>query len=145
MPQKKSRLNRILRSGPAAVAAALIALAAATVVLVHADEYLSGKVWAVPKVVDPGPLGGPPADAVVLIGNKGPMDMSKWKNGDDWIVKDGYVVGAKTSLVTKDDYGDCQLHVEWAEPAKVESEGQGRGNSGVYMMSRYEYPGPRFL
>ena len=73
-----------------------------------------------------------------MIGSKGLLDLSKWKNGADWIAKDGYVIGAKTSLVSKDDFGDCQLHVEWAEPAKIEGEGQGRGNSGVFMMSLYE-------
>ncbi len=140
MQPKKSRLDRILRRRPAALALALalVALLAATAVLVHAKEYLSGKVWAVPRVVDPGPPGGPPSDAVVLIGSKGLLDLSKWKNGADWIAKDGYVIGAKTSLVSKDDFGDCQLHVEWAEPAKIEGEGQGRGNSGVFMMSLYE-------
>ena len=64
MQPKKSRLDRILRRRPAALALALVALLAATAVLVHAKEYLSGKVWAVPRVVDPGPPGGPPSDAV---------------------------------------------------------------------------------
>ncbi len=139
MQQKNSRLVRVLWSRPAAVAATLVVLAAATIG-VHAAEYLSGLVWAVPAVVDPGPLGGPPSDAVVLIGGNGtPInDLSKWRNGDKWIVKDGYVIADKECLYTKDSFGDCQLHVEWAEPAKIEGEGQGRGNSGVFMMGLYE-------
>jgi hypothetical protein len=47
-------------------------------------------------------------------------------------------VNGTGSIRTKQAFGDCQLHVEWASPAKVEGEGQGRGNSGVYLQGRYE-------
>jgi len=40
--------------------------------------------------------------------------------------------------MTKREFGDCQLHIEWASPAKVKGEGQGRGNSGLYIQGRYE-------
>ncbi|MGB3617868.1 MAG: DUF1080 domain-containing protein, partial [Catalinimonas sp.] len=39
---------------------------------------------------------------------------------------------------TKEAFGDCQLHVEWRAPTVVKGEGQGRGNSGVFLMGRYE-------
>ena len=39
---------------------------------------------------------------------------------------------------TKEKFGDCQLHVEWAAPAKVEGDSQGRGNSGVFLMGLVE-------
>jgi hypothetical protein len=39
---------------------------------------------------------------------------------------------------TKQGFGDCQLHVEWAAPAVVVGESQGRGNSGVFLMGLYE-------
>jgi hypothetical protein len=39
---------------------------------------------------------------------------------------------------TKQAFGDCQLHVEWATPNPPHGEDQGRGNSGVYLMSKYE-------
>jgi hypothetical protein len=39
---------------------------------------------------------------------------------------------------TKRGFGDCQLHIEWRTPAEVKGEGQGRGNSGVFLMGRYE-------
>ena len=98
-------------------------------------EYKSGIVWPEPAVVTPGKDNGPPSDAVVLFDGK---DLSKWKDGDKWIIKDGYAVSAKSDLMTKDSYGDCQLHVEFATPAEVKGSGQGRGNSGVYLMNRYE-------
>ena len=39
---------------------------------------------------------------------------------------------------TKQAFGDCQLHIEWATPEEVVGESQGRGNSGVFLMSTYE-------
>ena len=40
--------------------------------------------------------------------------------------------------MTRDSFGDIQLHIEWRSPRKVEGEGQGRGNSGIYLMGLYE-------
>jgi hypothetical protein len=103
--------------------------------VVVCKEYLSGKEWPEPAVVDPGLVGGPPADAVVLFDGK---DMSQWNGGEKWIVQDGYAISHGTSITTKQNFGDCQLHVEWAAPEKVEGDGQGRGNSGVFMLNAYE-------
>jgi hypothetical protein len=97
--------------------------------------YESGIKWDEPKAVDPGPVGGPPADAVVLFDGK---DLSHWQDGDKWIIQDGYAVSAKAGITTKNTFGDCQLHVEWASPMPAKGSGQERGNSGVYMMGRYE-------
>ena len=93
-----------------------------------------------PKIIDAGPVGGPPADAIVLFDGK---DLSKWKGekGGEarWRVEDGVaIVNGTGSIATKEEFGDCQLHVEWATPAAVKGEGQGRGNSGVYLQGRYE-------
>ena len=95
---------------------------------------------AEPPVIDPGPVGGPPSDALVLFDGK---NLSQWK-GDHggeakWKVADGYVeVNGTGSIMTKEEFADVQLHVEWATPAEVKGEGQGRGNSGVYLQGRYE-------
>jgi hypothetical protein len=112
-----------------------VLLSALLPAVVWSAEYLSGKVWKEPKVVDPGPPGGPPSDAVVLFDGK---DMSKWNGGEKWIVKDGCAISHGSSITTKQSFGDCQLHLEWAAPEKVEGEGQGRGNSGVLLMNTYE-------
>lgn len=93
-----------------------------------------------PKVIDPGPAGGPPSDAIVLFDGK---DLSLW-NGEKgaearWKVADGVAtVNGTGSIFTKQQFGDVQLHVEWASPSEVQGEGQGRGNSGVYLQGRYE-------
>ncbi|HEX5791538.1 MAG TPA: family 16 glycoside hydrolase, partial [Luteolibacter sp.] len=54
----------------------------------------------------------------------------------DWVVRDGVMESTKGAgyVATKQAFGDCQLHVEWAAPTKIEGEGQGRGNSGVFLM-----------
>src|SRR5262249_54264478 len=100
-----------------------------------AKEYLSGKVWAEPRVVDPGPIGGPPADAIVLFDGR---DMSAWEGGDKWTVADGAATAKGGGVTTKQPFGSCQLHLEWAAPSEVSGTGQGRGNSGVYLQGLYE-------
>jgi hypothetical protein len=97
-------------------------------------EYQSGIKWAEPKVIDPGPAGGPASDAIVLFDGK---DLSQWED-NQWIVKDGCAIGHGGDMQTKQAFGDCQLHLEWATPEKVEGHGQGRGNSGVFLMENYE-------
>ena len=93
-----------------------------------------------PRIIDPGPVGGPPSDAIILFNGK---DLSEWasKNGGPakWEVKDGIMTVTRTGdIVSRQEFGDVQLHVEWATPAEVKGEGQGRGNSGVFLQSRYE-------
>jgi hypothetical protein len=101
----------------------------------EADEYLSGIEWATPAIVDPGPPGGPPSDAIVLFDG---TDLSKWNGAEQWTVQDGYFIAGPGTLISKDEFGDCQLHLEWASPEEIEGSGQGRGNSGVFMMNIYE-------
>jgi len=84
--------------------------------------------------------GKPPSDAIVLFDGK---DLSGWrtKEGDaKWKVENGYmeVVKKTGDIWTKEEFGDCQLHVEWASPAQTTGAEQGRGNSGVFLMKRYE-------
>jgi hypothetical protein len=100
-----------------------------------------------PPVVTPGSCstqdrpGQPPSDAVVLFDGK---DLSGWeslKGGPaPWKVDKGYFeVAPKTGDIrTKQSFGDCQLHVEWAAPTPPHGEDQDRGNSGIFLMSTYE-------
>jgi Domain of Unknown Function (DUF1080) len=114
---------------------------------------IPGQPWRVhdverpaPPLVSPGATASaPPSDAVVLFDGK---DLSKWAqrgpNGETvdakWPVREGYFeTGAKTgSMFTREGFGDMQLHVEWAAPPEVSGTSQGRGNSGVIIMGRYE-------
>jgi hypothetical protein len=97
--------------------------------------YESGIKWAEPKMVTPGVNGSAPSDAIVLFDG---TNLDKWVGGDKWAIKSGVGI-AKGLLTTKDAFGDCQLHLEFAEPAEVRGNGQGRGNNGIgFMGGRYE-------
>ncbi len=126
-------MPRVSRSAPLASLAVLAVLFGFR--FVSAAEYVSGKVWPEPKVVDPGSGGKPPSDAIVLFDGK---DLSQWVNGEKWIIEDGAATSHDSGIHTKWAFGSCQLHLEFATPAKVEGHGQGRGNSGVYFMNTYE-------
>ena len=106
------------------------------------DPKLSEYYEPVPPVITPGKSASDaPSDAIVLFDGK---DFSKWKadKGTDikWTVADGAmtVAGGTGGISTKDGYGDCQLHIEWRTPAVVKGDGQGRGNSGIFLMGKYE-------
>jgi hypothetical protein len=95
-----------------------------------------------PAQVDPGSAAKAPSDAIVLFGGK---DLSQWVAEDGsptkWVVKDGYMECVRNSgmIRTLENFGDCQLHIEFATPVPAQGSGQGRGNSGVlFAMGRYE-------
>ena len=100
-----------------------------------AGEYLNGIEWQKPAVVTPGTAGSPPSDAVVLFDGK---DLSQWENAQNWTIQDGAMVSGRGDAQSKKAFGDCQLHVEWSAPTPAKGEGQGRGNSGVFLMGTYE-------
>ena len=107
-----------------------------------------------PVVVEPGTAstpdnaGRPPADAIILFDGK---DLSKWKRdprkGDPdpsdapkWKIENGYmeIVPKGGSISTREKFADSQIHIEWATPAEVKGNGQGRGNSGVFIVGHPE-------
>ncbi|HIE71369.1 MAG TPA: DUF1080 domain-containing protein [Planctomycetes bacterium] len=95
-----------------------------------------------PAVVDPGPgpktPSKPPADATVLFDGSN-LDAWQGRKGEaKWKLVDGAMEVTRTGDIrTKQQFGDCQLHIEWmAPPPKGHS--QGRGNSGVFFFGRYE-------
>ncbi|MCA9194532.1 MAG: DUF1080 domain-containing protein [Planctomycetales bacterium] len=107
-----------------------------SVTVASAEEYLTGVQWQQPPIITPGvENSAPPSDAIVLFNGQ---DLSNWRNGDSWKVEDGVMVCGKGVISTKQEFGDCQLHIEWSAPSEVKGSGQGRGNSGVFMMGIYE-------
>ncbi len=100
------------------------------------------EVWEhEPRLVTPGAKNKPPSDAIVLFDGK---NLSEWQGKDGgevkWKVDKGAltVVKGAGEIMTRRAFGDVQLHIEWRTPEKVSGEGQGRGNSGVFLQKRYE-------
>jgi hypothetical protein len=99
-----------------------------------------------PEVVMPGAMGsvGAPSDAVVLFDG---TSLDAWRTTDTsrvtparWTIAGGEleVAPGAGSIRTRRGFGDVQLHVEWRTPTPAVGEGQERGNSGIFLMSRYE-------
>lgn len=157
----KIHTSKVLTAVSCVVAGATIGLYAqdAPKIVGYTDTpFLPGDKWHVhdpnrpqPKVIIPGTFstadapGRPPSDAMVLFDG---TDLSKWQAGNGqpsgWIVENGAMMvppkGTANGgdIMTKDSFGDMQLHIEWSAPAEVKGSGQGRGNSGVLIMGRYE-------
>ena len=107
-----------------------------------------------PPRVEPGTFstatqpGKPPSDAIVLFDGT-LASLAKWeadtKPGEPsaptkWIVSEGAMECVPKSgyIRTREQFGDCQLHVEWAAPRNVQGGSQGRGNSGIFLMGLVE-------
>lgn len=95
----------------------------------------------VPKIIQASPDKAP-SDAIVLFDG---TNLDSWVSGNgqnkaEWLVKDGVltVVPGKGGIQTKEKFEDYQLHLEWRSPTVIKGEGQGRGNSGVFMQGIYE-------
>ncbi|MDB6116542.1 MAG: hypothetical protein JWO08_323 [Verrucomicrobiaceae bacterium] len=135
-----------------------LAMAANTGSAFYGDGPDEHHPWAVhdrnrpqPVRVEPGTPstqeqpGKPPSDAIVLFGGAA-SDLDKWEadkkpaEPTKWEVKDGVLQCVPKSgyIRTKEEFADCQLHVEWSEPSDIEGESQGRGNSGVFLMGYLE-------
>jgi hypothetical protein len=94
-----------------------------------------------PPIVTPGIGTGAPSDATIIFDG---TSLDGWESMDgtpaQWKLGKGFMeVKPKTGNIrTKQGFGSIQLHLEFATPKKVKGESQGRGNSGVFLMSRYE-------
>ena len=93
------------------------------------------------KVTPAKNVGDAPSDAIIIFDGK---NLSEWTSLDGtpakWEVKDGAFTVAKGTgdIKTKKTFGDIQLHIEWRTPTEIVGEGQGRGNSGIFLQERYE-------
>lgn len=123
---------------------AYIGLAAimAAGVIQPADAEEKKKKPEEPKVVDPGTRKKAPSDAIVLFDGSS-LDNFKSRNGNKapWKLVEGNAVEVTRGdggIFSKEEFGSFQLHVEWATPTDIKGNGQGRGNSGVYLHGRYE-------
>jgi Domain of Unknown Function (DUF1080) len=95
-----------------------------------------------PAKIAPGTNSGDaPSDAIILFNGK---DAAEWTAADGsaakWDVTDGALTVKKGGgiIKTKRTFGDIQLHIEWRAPSVIVGEGQGRGNSGIFLQGLYE-------
>ena len=104
-------------------------------------------IQAAPPIVTPGSvgvLGAAPADAIILFNGSEQAFTENWTdtkgNPSKWKVVDGELESVKGAgfIQTKQKFGSCQIHIEWASPVRAQGSGQGRGNSGVFLMNTYE-------
>ena len=86
--------------------------------------------------------GKPPSDAVILFDG---INMDSWEHvrsgeSSKWIVEDGVltVANGTGTLVSKQSFGDIQMHIEWMPSAIIKGAGQSRGNSGIFMQALFE-------
>jgi hypothetical protein len=99
------------------------------------------EVWTPVPAVITAAAGQPPSDAIVLFDG---THLSAWEpvraNGGSWLIEDGAMVvkPGTGDQRSKAAFGDVQLHVEFRTPKVIEGEGQGRGNSGIFLMGLYE-------
>lgn len=109
--------------------------------IVHNKNAPQPKVITPPTESTQDKPGTAPSDAIVLFSGG---DLSKWESDKgeaaNWKLEDEYmeVVKKTGSIRTKRGFGDCQLHIEWTTPSIVKGSGQKRGNSGVFLMGKYE-------
>ncbi len=154
---KYTQKRAVLMIGLAVVGGATLKLCAQNIPNLGGYQdtpLVPGTAWHVhdnlrpqPEIVTPGTFstpdvpGKPPSDATVLFDG---TDLSKWRagNGDaaPWTVENDYFqVKPKTGdISTREEFGDCQLHIEWSAPLPATGNSQGRGNSGLFFFGRYE-------
>ncbi|GHT23493.1 endo-1,3-1,4-beta glucanase-related protein [Bacteroidia bacterium] len=99
--------------------------------------------YPVPPVVKPANTPGqPPSDAIILFDGK---DLSKWVDSKgepaQWTISGNEMIVAKGDILTREYFGDCQLHIEFKSPnpkAINNYNGQNAGNSGIFLQNTYE-------
>lgn len=133
---------QVWRAAPAFVAVVIASLLLVPALAQQEDTPERTEIWdPEPRIVDPGSARTAPSDAIVLFDG---TDLSAWESmgGSDvqWRVENGAMtaVAGAGDIATRQGFADVQLHIEWRTPTDVVGDGQGRGNSGVFLMQRYE-------
>ena len=120
----------------------ILVLFLANGIIAQITDPKATEVWEPePRIVKGSYNESPPSDAIILFDGS---SVDAWQHGDSSAVKwvlDGESMTVKAgtgAIFTKENFGDCQLHVEWAAPIEIKGKGQGRGNSGVFLQNMYE-------
>ena len=77
-----------------------------------------------------------PEGAVVLLDGS---NLDQWELVPRWRLQgSGSIKTSGSDIRSKQEFGDAQYHIEFLCPFMPSDSGQARGNSGVYVMGRYE-------
>jgi len=102
------------------------------------------EVWEPqPKIITPVYESSVPSDAIILFNGE---NLNQWESSKDghkalWTLNEDRSMTVQPGtgdIQTKESFGNVQLHIEWRTPEVTVSEGQGRGNSGIFFQNRYE-------
>jgi len=112
-------------------------------VLIFSDAVFSQEESKTPPVIEPSKRNKPPSDAIELFVK---ANLEKFVSSADsapapWKVSGRHftVVPESGNIQTKQDFGNIQLHIEFKIPRDAKTrEGQKSGNSGIYIMGKYE-------
>ena len=115
---------------------------------------IPGTKWRVHDIDRPTPpVVVPPTFSTQERAGRAPSDAEMLFDGsslDAWVGRDGEptwrlvdgdameVAPRSGNIRTKASFGSCQLHIEWRAPTAIHADSQGRGNSGVFLLGRYE-------
>jgi type 1 glutamine amidotransferase len=93
-----------------------------------------------PKSYDVGKAKAPENAVVLFDGSQASINNWSAMNGQptQWKLKDGALVSNKGNIRSKQEFGSCKVYLEFATPKSGKGTGQGSGNSGVFLMGRYE-------
>ena len=131
------------------ILASVVAGLSATVLAgLYGDTPNAKHAWAVHDLNRPNPVkvtpadvpGQPPSDAIVLFDGSQKSFEENWcdskGNKTRWKFVNGTLESVRSAgnICSRREFGDVQLHVEWQAPVKVQGYGQGRGNSGVFVL-----------
>ena len=121
---------------------AAVSLSFSQAVIAQNAKPADTEVWTpVPVEITPGKIAsGAPSDALILFEGK---NLDQWVSVKDlnapadWTVSDSmFTVNKSTgNIQTKKSFGNYQLHLEWKIPENIKGEGQGKGNSGLFLAS----------
>ena len=81
-----------------------------------------------------------PADATVLFDGS---SLDAWKDARSgeapkFKIVDGVMIANGADILSKESFGDAQIHLEWRLPAERKVNGQKGGNSGIFLQNLYE-------
>jgi len=113
-----------------------------TLIILDAQKPEDTEVWEPePKQISLD-ITNVPSDAIRLFDGR---SLEHWTSEDgapaQWLIQEDGSFQVKPgagAIETKEAFGDCQLHIEWKSPEIIKGEGQGRGNSGLFLQKRYE-------